>query len=295
MPDRAQYLLTELGLTGQENPASMSGGEGAGRRWRGCWRRPRHPAAGRADQPPRPARDRVAGAGAEIAARSAMVLISHDRRFPDLAVARDDLARSRRDAAGGEVLASSKPGATRCWTQEELDRRRKLDRKIARRGGLAALWRQRAARCNQRRLGELHALRDQRRMACAAQPAMAVLSCAARARPPASSVIEAIDISLAYDDNVVVEAPVAARGAWRSDRLVGPNGAGKTTLINLLTGALATDSGRVKLGTALEMGDARPASRESLDPDDAARRCADRGGGSIRSWSAASRAMSSPR
>jgi ATP-binding cassette subfamily F protein uup len=42
---RARYLLEQLGLTGEENPATLSGGEArragrrGGRRWRRCWRR----------------------------------------------------------------------------------------------------------------------------------------------------------------------------------------------------------------------------------------------------------------
>jgi ATP-binding cassette subfamily F protein uup len=53
----------------------------------------------------------------------------------------------------------------------------------------------------------------------------------------------------------------------RGDRLgiVGPNGSGKTTLINLLTGVLGPDEGRVRLGANLQMVtlDQR---RDSLDP-----------------------------
>jgi ATP-binding cassette subfamily F protein uup len=54
----------------------------------------------------------------------------------------------------------------------------------------------------------------------------------------------------------------------RGDRIgiVGPNGSGKTTLVNLLTAALASDSGSLRLGANLQMAtlDQR---RESLDPD----------------------------
>ena len=194
--------------------------------------------------------------------RSAMVLISHDRRFlTSLSRATIWLDRgvTRRAERGfGEFEA----WRDEVLAQEELDRH-KLDRKIAReedwlRYGVSA----RRTR-NQRRLGELHALRDQRRTARAAQGNVRLE--ASEAQTSGKLVIEAIDVAKAYGDNVVIKN-LSLRVA-RGDRIgiVGPNGAGKTTLINLLTGALAPDSGTVKLGTALEMVtlDQR---RESLDP-----------------------------
>ncbi len=78
--------------------------------------------------------------------------------------------------------------------------------------------------------------------------------------------IEARGISKSYGDLHLVRdfSIKIARG----DRvgIVGPNGAGKTTLINMLTGALAPDTGQVKLGTNLEVAtlDQR---RERLDPE----------------------------
>ena len=61
---RARYLLEQLGLTGDEDPATLSGGEARRAALAaGAGAVARHPAARRADQPPRPARHRVAGAG----------------------------------------------------------------------------------------------------------------------------------------------------------------------------------------------------------------------------------------
>ena len=260
---RAQYLLTELGLTGQENPASMSGGEG------------RRAALARvlAPEPDILLLDEptnhldlpvIEWLEQELKSlRSAMVLISHDRRFlTSLSRATIWLDRgvTRRAERGfGEFEA----WRDEVLAQEELDRH-KLDRKIAReedwlRYGVSA----RRTR-NQRRLGELHALRDQRRTARAAQGNVRLE--ASEAQASGKLVIEAIDVAKAYGDNIIVKN-LSLRVA-RGDRIgiVGPNGAGKTTLINLLTGALAPDSGKVKLGTALEMVtlDQR---RESLDPE----------------------------
>ena len=260
---RAQYLLTELGLTGQENPASMSGGEG------------RRAALARvlAPEPDILLLDEptnhldlpvIEWLEQELKSlRSAMVLISHDRRFLT------SLSRATIWLDRGVTRRMEKGfGDFEAWrdevlAQEELERH-KLDRKIAReedwlRYGVSA----RRTR-NQRRLGELHALRDQRRNARAAQGNVRLE--ASEAQTSGKLVIEAIDVAKAYGDNVIVKN-LSLRVA-RGDRIgiVGPNGAGKTTLINLLTGALAPDSGKVKLGTALEMVtlDQR---RESLNPE----------------------------
>ncbi|WP_332681498.1 ABC-F family ATP-binding cassette domain-containing protein [Bosea sp. (in: a-proteobacteria)] len=259
---RARYLIEELGLTGEEDPASMSGGES------------RRAALARvlAPEPDILLLDEptnhldlpvIEWLEQELKSlRSAMVLISHDRRFlSSLSRATIWLDRglTRRVERGfGEFEA----WRDEVLAQEELDRH-KLDRKIAReedwlRYGVSA----RRTR-NQRRLGELHSLRDQRRTA--RQAVGSVRLEASEAQASGKLVIEAVDIAKAYAGRPVVKdfSLRVARGDCIG--IVGPNGAGKTTLINLLTGALKPDSGRVKLGATLEMVtlDQR---RESLDP-----------------------------
>jgi len=49
--------------------------------------------------------------------------------------------------------------------------------------------------------------------------------------------------SLVVAEDIAIELPAGARHA-----LIGPNGAGKTTLINLMTGMLQPDAGRIFLG-----------------------------------------------
>ncbi len=106
-------------------------------------------------------------------------------------------------------------------------------------------------------------MRDQRRTARSAQGNVRLE--ASEAQTSGKLVIEAIDVAKAFGETVVVKDLSLRVG--RGDRIgiVGPNGAGKTTLINLLTGVLKPDSGKVKLGVSLEMVtlDQR---RESLDP-----------------------------
>jgi ABC transport system ATP-binding/permease protein len=146
--------------------------------------------------------------------------------------------------------------------EEERDQH-KLDRKIVAeehwlRYGVTARRKR-----NVRRLGALQALREARRSyrASAGKAALA----AATADPSGRLVIEVDRIGKSYDGRPIVDD--FSTRIQRGDRIgiVGPNGSGKTTLINLITGALAPDTGSIKLGANLAMA-TLDQHRESLDP-----------------------------
>ena len=259
---RALFLLKELGLSGREDPASLSGGEA------------RRAALARAlapspdilllDEPTNhldlPA---IEWLERELAAiRSGIVLVSHDRRLLERVSHTTvwiDRGVTRTLDRG---FAMFEPWREAVLEQEENEYR-KLGRKIAReedwlRYGVTA----RRTR-NQRRLAELHALRGKLREWRAAEGTARLE--AAAADISGRLVAVARDISKSYAGRPIVR-DFSAR-ILRGDRLgiVGPNGAGKTTLLNLLTGALAPDAGAVWLGTNLAQVtlDQR---RETLDP-----------------------------
>jgi ABC transport system ATP-binding/permease protein len=146
--------------------------------------------------------------------------------------------------------------------EEERDQH-KLDRKIVAeehwlRYGVTARRKR-----NIRRLGALQALRESRRAYRAAAGKAAISSAAADAS--GKLVIEANRIDKSYQDRPIVR-DFSIR-IQRGDRIgiIGPNGSGKTTLINLLTGAIAPDEGRVRLGVNLTTA-TLDQHRESLDP-----------------------------
>ncbi|MFM2130725.1 MAG: hypothetical protein RL477_2271, partial [Pseudomonadota bacterium] len=195
--------------------------------------------------------------------RSALVLISHDRRFLT------NLTRTTAWIDRGTVRRIDRGfGEFEAWrddvlAQEEVAQH-KIDRKIAREEDWVRYGVSGRRKRNQKRLGDLHKLRQERREYRGATGTVSMS--AAQAESAAKLVIEAKNIAKSYGERVIVKN--ASIRVARGDRIgiVGPNGAGKTTLLNMLTGALEPDSGTVKLGANLKMV-TLDQKRESLHPE----------------------------
>jgi ABC transport system ATP-binding/permease protein len=259
---QARYLLEQLALTGEEDPAHISGGEAR----RAALARVLAPSpdillldepTNHLDLPT------IEWLEAELEGRrSALVLISHDRRLlTDLtqatawldrgAIRQIDRGFAAFEAWRDEVLA-----------EEERDQH-KLDRKIVNEEHWLRYGVSGRRKRNVKRLGNLHALREQRRTYKGTAGGANLV--AAEAEKSGRLVIEAKNIGKSWGDRRIVDG--FSIRVQRGDRVgvVGPNGAGKTTLVNLLTGAIAPDSGSIRLGANIEMA-TLDQHRESLDP-----------------------------
>ncbi len=260
---RATYLLNHLGLAGTEEPARLSGGEAR----RAALARVLAPEPDiiLLDEPTNhldlPAIEWLEQELASI--RSALVIISHDRRFlADLTRAtvwldRGTTRRLDRGFGGFEEWRDQ-------VLEEEETARHKLDRQIVREEHWLTYGVTARRKRNVRRLSGLHELRQQRRDL--KRSVGDVKISVAEGETSGKLVVEARDISKSYGERVIVRDFTTR--IIRGDRvgIIGPNGAGKTTLIKLLTGELAPDSGTVRLGANLELA-SLDQRRASLDAD----------------------------
>jgi len=260
---RAQVLLTDLGLTGQEDPATLSGGEA--RRAALARSLAAKPDILLLDEPTNHL-DLVVIEWLERelnAMNAALVVISHDRRFLE------NVSQASVWIYQGVTHKLPKSFAHfEAWRDETIEQieldRHKLDRKIVR----ELHWLQRGVTGRRKRnMGRLRAL-DQLRQDRRDQRAMtgSVNLTVSQGAASGKRVLEAEGISKAYGDNVIVKD--FSTRVLRGDRLgiVGANGAGKTTLLNMLIGKLEPDSGTVTTGTKIEMA-SLDQMRDALNPD----------------------------
>jgi ATP-binding cassette subfamily F protein uup len=264
---RARYLLEQLGLAGDEDPAQLSGGEAR----RAALARVLAPEPDilLLDEPTNhldlPAIEWLED---ELAAsRSALVLISHDRRFLEKlsrATVWLDRGVTRRIEKG---FASFEEWRDQVLEEEEREQH-KLGRKIVAEEHWIRYGVSGRRKRNVRRVGLLQEMRKDFREHRGAQGTVRIS--VNDTELSGKLVAEADRISKSFDETPIVRDFTIR--IQRGDRigLVGPNGAGKTTLLKMLTGDLTPDEGQVALGVNLQMAtlDQR---RDALDPDTSVR------------------------
>jgi len=260
---RIPYLLDALGLTGEEDPKVMSGGEM--RRAALARTLAPNPDILMLDEPTNhldlPA---IEWLEEELSrSNSAILLISHDRRFLE------NLSRRTVWMDRGETRDLDKGfGAFEDWRdnfleQEELERH-KMERKVHREQHWVVHGVSGRRKRNVRRLKELGELRktikNQRQVTGSAQITVT------EANTSSKQIVKMEDVSHAYGERPIVQDLSLRINRGERLGLIGPNGAGKTTLLKLIMGDLTPDEGKIDLGMNLEplVIDQK---RETLDPE----------------------------
>ena len=248
---RAHYLLGQLGLTGDESTSHLSGGEAR----RAALARVLAPSPDilLLDEPTNhldlPAIEWLEGELASMR-NTALVLISHDRRFLSNLSRRTlwlDRGRTRLLDKG---FAEFEAWRDTVLEQEELEQH-KLDRKIAMEEHWVRYGVSGRRKRNVKRLALLGQMRQNRREHQGVQGNVKLA--AAEAGQSGTRVVEARHAAKSFGARKIVDD--FSTRILKGDRvgIVGANGAGKTTLLNMLIGRLKPDSGEIILGVNLEI------------------------------------------
>ena len=249
-PYRAQMLVNELGLTGEEDPQRLSGGEA--RRAALARTLAPDPDVLLLDEPTNhldlPAIEWLEETLTN--SRAAMILISHDRRFLE------NLSNAVvwLDRGGGRRMDRSFAHFEE-WRDEVIEAEEKEQARLAQRIATEEHWMRYGVTArrkrNMRRVALLSSLRMERKEHVGRLGTVTLQ--AATGDTSGKLVVEAQRMSKSFGERAIVSNLDLL--ILRGDRLaiVGPNGAGKTTLIKLITGQLEPDSGIIKRGTNLQI------------------------------------------
>lgn len=195
--------------------------------------------------------------------QSAILLISHDRRFLE------SLSKRTVWMDRGETRELDKGfGAFEDWRdefleQEELERH-KMERKVHREQHWVVHGVSGRRKRNVRRLKELGELRktikNQRQVTGTASITVT------EAETSSKQIVKMKDVSHSFDDRQIVKDLSLRINRGERLGLIGPNGAGKTTLLKLIMGEMEPSEGQIERGLNLEplVIDQK---RESLNPE----------------------------
>ncbi len=260
---RVPYLLDALGLDSESSTLNLSGGEG--RRAALARTLAPEPDILMLDEPTNhldlPIIEWLEGELASL--KTALVLISHDRRFLET-LSRKTVWIDRGVTQNlDKNFAYFEDWRDEFFAQEDLERH-KLNRKIHREQHWVVHGVSGRRKRNVRRLKELSGLRQQVKDQRAQTGSISFTT--AEAGKSGKLVAKLSHVSKSFDDRPIIKDVSLRISRGERIGIIGPNGSGKTTLLKLIMGQLEPDTGDIERGVNLKplIIDQK---RESLNPD----------------------------